>query len=289
LDFSGSTDGEYFLDIFSFHFIYVPDDILLKYWNTESRIFYIVPPFQPIDQLNQPLNSVEVQRITQVFGNHTVLSDVSVAFEKNSITAILGKSGSGKSTLLQIINGMIRPSKGKVILEGQPLDYENIHALRLQMGYVVQQVGLFPHMTVRDNIELLGKISKKPTAEIQKRVEELMDMVNLPLSYLDKYPHQLSGGEQQRAGLCRAMLLRPSLLLMDEPFASLDVGTKQGIYQHLLEIQKKEKRSVVLVTHDWDESILLADNFIWIAEGKIKARGEKSELGELKNTYMSEL
>lgn len=230
-----------------------------------------------------------MQRITQVFGKHTVLSDVSVSFEKNKITAILGKSGSGKSTLLQIINGMIRPSKGKVILEGQSLDYENIHTLRLQIGYVVQQVGLFPHMTVGENIELLGKIGKKPKAEIRVRVEELMDMVNLPLSYLEKYPHQLSGGEQQRAGLCRAMLLRPSLLLMDEPFASLDYGTKQGIYRHLLDIQNKEKRTVVMVTHDWDESILLADNFIWIAEGKIKASGEKPELGELKKTYMSEL
>ena len=239
--------------------------------------------------LNQIQNSVELQGITQVFGNHTVLSDISVSFEKNSITAILGKSGSGKSTLLQIINGMIRPHKGKVILEGQTLNYENIHALRLQIGYVVQQVGLFPHMTVRDNIELLGKIIKKPKAEIRERVKELMNMVDLPHSYLDKYPHQLSGGEQQRAGLCRAMLLRPSLLLMDEPFASLDFGTKQGIYQHLLDIQKKEKRTVVMVTHDWDESILLADYFIWIDEGKIRARGEKSQLEVLKNTNMAEL
>lgn len=239
--------------------------------------------------MNEPPNSVELQGITQVFGDHTVLSDVSVCFEKNSITAILGKSGSGKSTLLQVINGMIKPTQGRVILEGQYLDYKNIHALRLQIGYVVQQVGLFPHMTVRNNIELLGKISKKTKSEIQERAKELMQMVDLPLSYFDKYPHQLSGGEQQRAGLCRAMLLRPSLLLMDEPFASLDYGTKQGIYKHLLEIQKKEKRSVVIVTHDWDESILLADHFIWIADGKIRARGEKSLLKDLKNTYMEEL
>lgn len=258
-------------------------------WKTQSQIIYIVFSIKTLDHLNQPLNSVELQGITQVFGNHTVLTDISVCFEKNSITAILGKSGSGKSTLLQIINGMIRPSRGRVILEGQTLDYENIHALRLQIGYVVQQVGLFPHMTVRNNIELLGKISKNPKTEIQDRVKELMYMVDLPLSYLDKYPHQLSGGEQQRAGLCRAMLLRPSLLLMDEPFASLDFSTKQGIYKHLLDIQKKEKRSVVMVTHDWDESILLADFFIWIDEGKIRARGEKSQLKDLKNTYMSEL
>lgn len=234
-------------------------------------------------------NLVELSHITHAFGNHPVLSDVTLSFRKNSITSILGKSGSGKSTLLQIINGMIRPLNGTVVLDGNFLDHENIHALRLQIGYVVQHVGLFPHMTIRDNINLLGKISKKPKDEIQKRVVELMEMVRLPLSHLDKYPYQLSGGEQQRAGLCRAMLLRPSLLLMDEPFASLDYGTKQGIYQHLLEIQKKERRTIIIVTHDWEESLKLADHFLWIADGKIKAAGDKAELSDLKSTYLSEL
>jgi len=234
-------------------------------------------------------NSVELNHITHSFGDHRVLSDVSVSFKKNKITSILGKSGSGKSTLLQIINGMIQPNEGHVILEGKPLDYKNIYSLRLQIGYVVQSVGLFPHMTIGGNISLLGKISKKPKKEIELRVEELMKMVRLPLSYLDKYPHQLSGGEQQRAGLCRAMLLRPSLLLMDEPFASLDHETKQGIYHHLLDIQNKESRTIVIVTHDWEESIKLADHFIWIADGKIKASGDKSDLVSLKGTYLSAL
>lgn len=232
---------------------------------------------------------MELNHITHFFGDHMVLSDINLFFPKDTITSILGKSGSGKSTLLQIINGMIRPLKGEVILQGKSLDYENIHSLRLQIGYVVQHVGLFPHMTVGENISLLGKIGKKPKEEIRIRVEELMNMVRLPLIYLDKYPHQLSGGEQQRAGLCRAMLLRPSLLLMDEPFASLDYGTKLGIYDHLLDIQKLESRTIVIVTHDWEESVKLADRFIWIANGKLKAAGEKSQLGDLKSAYMSEL
>ncbi|MEX2592420.1 MAG: ATP-binding cassette domain-containing protein [Anditalea sp.] len=239
--------------------------------------------------MSKESNLVELNHITQVFGDQTVLSDVTLSFKRNSITAILGKSGSGKSTLLQIINGMIRPLRGKVTLKGHPLDYKRVHELRLQIGYVVQHVGLFPHMTVRENISLLGKISEKPQDEIKERLEELMEMVRLPLSYLDKYPHELSGGEQQRAGLCRAMLLRPSLLLMDEPFASLDYGTKQGIYDHLLAIQKKESRTVIIVTHDWEESVTLADHFIWIADGKIKATGDKTDLVQLKSTYLSAL
>lgn len=229
-------------------------------------------------------NLVELRRISHSFGDQKVLEDLHLCLKKNRITAILGKSGSGKSTLLQIINGMIQPNIGQVMLNDKPLDYKNIHTQRLQIGYVVQQVGLFPHMSVGDNIRLLGKISKKPAHEITERIRTLMDMVRLPLSYLDKYPHQLSGGEQQRAGLCRAMLLRPPLLLMDEPFASLDHATKQGIYHHLLEIQKKENRTIAIVTHDWEEAIKLADDFIWIAEGKIREAGDKAKLAKMKNT-----
>jgi osmoprotectant transport system ATP-binding protein len=144
-------------------------------------------------------------------------------------------------------------------------------------------------MTIRENICLLGKISKKPENEIRNRMSNLLDMVNLSPSYLDKFPHEISGGEQQRAGLCRAMLLNPPLLLMDEPFASLDYGTKHKIYGHLLDIQKKESRTIILVTHDWDEAIKLADNFIWIDKGKIREIGNKADLEQLKSVYFSEL
>ena len=113
-------------------------------------------------------------------------------------------------------------------------------------------------------------------------------MVQLPVAYLKKYPHELSGGEQQRAGLCRALLLRPSILLMDEPFASLDNRTKQGIYHHLLDIQKKESRTIIMVTHDWEETAVLADHFIWIENGRVKVHGNKLELVKLKDTYFSE-
>lgn len=216
-----------------------------------------------------------------------VLMDVNFSVEQSTITAVMGKSGSGKSTLLQMINGMIRPGAGEVRLHGSPVDYTDLYALRLQIGYVVQHIGLFPHMTIFENIGILGRITKKSRQQVENRVKHLMDMVQLPESYLDKYPHDLSGGEQQRAGICRALLLSPPLLLMDEPFASLDNDTKRGIYQHLLEIQKKENRTVILVTHDWEETAALAGRFIWIENGKVEATGGKDDLVKLREEYFS--
>lgn len=220
--------------------------------------------------------------------SHDVLNKINVSVEQSTITAILGKSGSGKSTLLQVINGMIKPREGEVRLHEKPIDYYNIHSLRLQIGYVVQHIGLFPHMTISENISILGKVSKKPKEEVRDRINELIEMVQLPRTYLRKYPHELSGGEQQRAGLCRALLLRPPILLMDEPFASLDTRTKQVIYRYMLGIQKKESRTIIMVTHDWEETAALADHFIWIEDGRVKVSGDKSELVKLKDTYFSE-
>lgn len=216
-----------------------------------------------------------------------ILNRINVSIEQSTITAVLGKSGSGKSTLLQIINGMIRPREGDVRLHGSAVDYRNIYALRLQVGYVVQHIGLFPHMTISENISILGRVTKKPKQEVKNRVKQLFDMVELPATYLNKYPHELSGGEQQRAGICRALLLKPPLLLMDEPFASLDNNSKRGIYDHLLDIQKKECRTVVMVTHDWEDTAALADNFIWIENGNVKATGGKDDLMKLRDEYFS--
>lgn len=217
-----------------------------------------------------------------------ILTGFNISIHPSTITAVIGKSGSGKSTLLQLMNGMIRPHEGEVRLQGRPIEYGKIHAVRLQIGYVVQHVGLFPHMTVRENISILGKIAKKPKGEIKGRVKSLIEMAQLPVNYLNRYPHELSGGEQQRVGLCRALFLKPPIVLMDEPFASLDNKTKQGIYQYLLDVQKKEQRTIVMVTHDWEEAVALADHFIWIANGKVKAHGDKAALAGLKDTYFAE-
>ena len=233
-------------------------------------------------------NAIDILNVSYGYTpSQDVLKRISVTVEQSTITAILGKSGSGKSTLLQVINGMIKPREGEVKLHGKPVDYHNIHALRLQIGYVVQHFGLFPHMTIAQNIGILGKISKTSREQIESRIKDLIEMVRLPVAYLKKYPHELSGGEQQRAGLCRALLLKPPILLMDEPFASLDNRTKQGIYQHLLDIQEKERRTIIIVTHDWEETAALAGHFFWIEDGRVKVSGDRSELVKLKDNYFS--
>ncbi len=225
---------------------------------------------------------IELSRISHGFGSKIVLTEFSYSFDRDKVIAVLGKSGSGKSTLLQIINGMVKPDQGEVGLFGKHIDYANISALRLQMGYVVQQVGLFPHMNVESNISLLGKISHQPKEVIHERTLQLLDMVQLPMTCLKKYPWELSGGEQQRVGLCRSMFLNPPVLLMDEPFASLDYETKRSIYKHMMTIQKNQPRTIILVTHDWEEAATLADQFIWIEDARIKDAGDHHHLMELK-------
>ena len=233
-------------------------------------------------------NPIELKELYQTFGQNEVLSNISVNFKTESVTALLGKSGSGKSTLLQLINGMIKPSSGSVAVFGNPFDYKKASQIRLKMGYVVQQVGLFPHLNLFDNISLLGKITKMHKEQIKNRVESLMDTVQLPHSYLKKFPHELSGGEQQRAGLCRALFLKPQVLLMDEPFAALDYATKNSIYDYFLLLQKSEPCTVIIVTHDWDEAVRLADEYVWLENGKVKSKGTKNELSLIRNEYQSQ-
>lgn len=230
---------------------------------------------------------IQFQNISQIYDKQEVLSDISLSFATTSVTALLGKSGSGKSTLLQLINGMLKPSKGEVYVFGQRFSYEKANEIRLKIGYVVQQVGLFPHLNIFENISLLGKITKMPKDEMHARVNSLMNTVQLSLEYLQKYPHELSGGEQQRVGLCRALFLKPAILLMDEPFAALDYATKNAIYQYFLLLQKSEPCTVVFVTHDFNEAMTLADEYVWLENGKIRSKGTKSELALIKEAYQS--
>jgi osmoprotectant transport system ATP-binding protein len=223
-------------------------------------------------------SGIRLEKIVHAYENKLVLNEVSHDFIDNKITAVLGRSGSGKTTLLKTINGIVKPERGRVTVFDQPIDYDNIHATRLKMGYVVQQVGLFPHLTILENMSILARIAKSESKYVQSRISYLMNLVQLPNTYLNKYPHQLSGGEQQRVGLCRAMFLNPPVMLMDEPFASLDNETKESIYQDLITSQKTEPRTIILVTHSESEALILADHFIWLKEGKIVESGDRQKL-----------
>ena len=224
------------------------------------------------------MSLIQFKNVSHYYGPVAAVKDISFDIEDLKITAIIGKSGSGKSTLLQIINGLIKPTKGEVIVFGKPIDYSIIDKIRLKIGYSVQGTGLFPHMTVYNNIAILGKITDESKHDIERRIDTLMSFVNLPPSFKTKYPYQLSGGEQQRVGICRAIMLNPPVFLLDEAFAALDPETKNEIHNELLEMQKAEPRTIVIVTHDINEAIKLADNIMFMDGGLIKQYASKQEV-----------
>ena len=224
------------------------------------------------------MNLIQFEKVSHFYNNKAALKDLSFEIEDKKITAIIGKSGSGKSTLLQIINGLIRPTKGIVKVFGSALDYDRLIELRRKIGYSVQGTGLFPHMSIYRNISLPGEISGDSKHDTERRVDTLMSFVNLPPSFKTKYPYQLSGGEQQRVGICRAMLLEPPIFLLDEAFGALDADTKKSIHSDLLELQHAEPRTIVMVTHDLNEALRLCDNLMVIHEGEIHQYGGKNEI-----------
>lgn len=208
--------------------------------------------------------------VSKFYQTQRVLKDVSFEIRPKTITVIIGPSGSGKSTLLQLINGLIRPEEGELLVFQKAIDYGSLTALRRRIGYAVQGTGLFPHLTTRKNISLLASLENWSSEKITKRVKYLMNLVNLKPDYLDKYPHQLSGGEQQRVGLCRAMMLNPEIFLLDEPFGALDPITRNEIHDEFVMLQKSEPRSIVLVTHDLREAVKLADIIVVLNSGEIQ-------------------
>lgn len=212
---------------------------------------------------------VRFENITHYFGERIILDNVNLEIEENKITVIIGKTGAGKSTLLKMINGLVKPSSGKVFVYGSEIDYNNLPELRLKIGYSVQGTGLFPHMTAYENISLLGKVKNQDKNKIESRVNELLKLVHLNDHLLQKYPHRLSGGEQQRVGIARAMFLDPKIYLLDEAFSSLDPETRSDIHKELIHIQQTEPRTILLVTHDMHEAKTLGDKILKIENGKL--------------------
>ena len=216
------------------------------------------------------MSSLSLQSVSKSFGTTTGLEDVSLALDTAGITALIGRSGCGKSTLLKLCNGLLAPDHGTVRVFGEPLDYDDLPRQRSQIGYAVQGTGLFPHLSSRDNITLLAVLAGWSQSAIDRRLEELLTLTQLEAEQLDRYPYQLSGGQQQRVGLCRAMMLKPRLLLLDEPFAAIDPITRRDIHEALLCLYRAEPTSVLLVTHDIREALHLADRIVLLEEGKIR-------------------
>ncbi len=199
-----------------------------------------------------------------------VLRDMNLVVERGETLVLLGRSGSGKTTSLKLINRLIQQSGGDVQVEGKSTSEWDLIQLRRGIGYVIQEAGLFPHYTVAKNVGLLLKIEKKSKAEIRERTEEMLRMVDLdPAQFADRYPYQLSGGQRQRVGVARALAADPPILLMDEPFGALDPLSRSELQQHFLRMREQLHKTIILVTHDVREALLLGTRIGLMESGKL--------------------
>jgi osmoprotectant transport system ATP-binding protein len=199
-----------------------------------------------------------------------IIDGLSFTIERGETLVLLGRSGAGKSTVVRLINRMIDPTSGEVLVEGRPTREWNPIELRRHIGYVIQDVGLFPHYTVEQNISLIPKLQKWDRGKTRARVKELLELVGLEhFEYLDRYPHELSGGQRQRIGVARALAADPPVLLMDEPFGALDPLTRGELQGEFVELQKRLGKTIVIVTHDVGEALLLATRIGVMEDGKL--------------------
>jgi osmoprotectant transport system ATP-binding protein len=204
---------------------------------------------------------------------------VSFGVREGAICMLLGTSGSGKTTLLRMVNRLIDPTSGSILIDGTPTTEQDPIALRRGIGYVIQQVGLFPHLTIEDNVRVVPSILGQSKQETAQRVDELLSLVGLdPAEYRKRFPRQLSGGQQQRVGLARALAADPAILLMDEPFGALDAITRGRMQDELLRIQGSVRRTILFVTHDVEEALKLGDQIAVLSEGKLMQVGTPIEL-----------
>ena len=223
-------------------------------------------------------HSIEFERIVKSYDDNPVIRGVSLALPVNTTTAIVGESGSGKSTLLQLANGLVLPDSGAIRVQGELLDYNHLPAARRSMGYVVQGAGLFPHLTVRENVILVARLEGWPAGKIRDRYNNLLSLFGLDDELSGRFPHSLSGGQAQRVGLCRAMMLDPPLLLLDEPFSALDAITRESIYEEMLQLEDIGDRSILLVTHDMNEASRLAERLVILKQGQVIQQGNLQEI-----------
>ncbi len=213
-------------------------------------------------------------RLENVFkaynGNKNVVDNLSMEINKGELVVLVGESGCGKTTTMKMINRLIEPTGGNIYIDGKDIRNINRNNLRRNIGYVIQNIGLFPHLTIAENIAIIPELCKTEQSEIDKRVNELMMMIDLPPEeYAHRYPKELSGGQQQRVGVARALANNPDIILMDEPFSALDPITRSQLQNELLNLQEDLKKTIVFVTHDIDEAIKLGDKIAVMAEGRI--------------------
>lgn len=233
----------------------------------------------PTKQLFKSIHSIKLKNISKKYNDIDAVKNLDLTIIGGELLILIGGSGSGKTTTLKMINRLIEPDTGDIIINGINTKQYDPVTLRRNIGYVIQQIGLFPHLNIRDNISLVPKLEGWAPEKIDKRVKTLLDMVDLtPSTYMYRYPKELSGGQQQRVGLARAMAMDPRLLLMDEPFGALDPILRRQLHEEFLKIKKDINRTIVFVTHDINEAFKLGDRIAVMHNGQIQQIGTPEEL-----------
>ncbi len=223
---------------------------------------------------------VELVGVSKKYGEATALHPLDLAFAPRKTTVLIGPSGCGKSTILRLIIGLLEPDSGTVQIDGTSLAPKNLAPLRARIGYVIQDGGLFPHLTARANVLLMARHLDRPAEQMRTRLEELCALTRFPVAALDRYPTELSGGQRQRVSLMRALALSPDLLLLDEPLGALDPLVRAALQTDLKEIFQRLQQTAILVTHDLAEAAYLGDHIVLLNEGRIAQQGTLTDLRE---------
>ncbi|MEK4405784.1 betaine/proline/choline family ABC transporter ATP-binding protein [Sporosarcina sp. FSL K6-6792] len=222
---------------------------------------------------------LEFKNVSKIYaGGKKAVDNLDLHINAGEFIVFIGPSGCGKTTTMKMINRLVKPTEGKILINGENIMEKNIVQLRRSIGYVIQQIGLFPHMTIRENIALVPRLMKKSVEERNNKADELIELVNMPKEFLDRYPHELSGGQQQRIGVLRALAADPPLILMDEPFGALDPITRDSLQAEFKHLQRTLGKTIIFVTHDMDEAIKLADRIVIMKDGKIVQMGTPDEI-----------
>ncbi|MBU3126888.1 ABC transporter ATP-binding protein [Clostridium tagluense] len=222
---------------------------------------------------------IEFKNVNKSINGKIILKDINITIEKGELVVFIGPSGCGKTTTLKMINKLLTPTSGEILINGDSINTKNTIKLRRNMGYVIQQAGLLPHLTIGENISLIASIEKMPKDKINEKVIELLNLVGLaPEDYMNKYPKQLSGGQQQRVGVARALIMDPDVILMDEPFSALDPITKTQLQDEIFNIQQNFKKTIIFVTHDMDEALKLGDKICILEAGSVVQFATPEEL-----------
>ncbi|WP_330502701.1 betaine/proline/choline family ABC transporter ATP-binding protein [Peribacillus frigoritolerans] len=222
---------------------------------------------------------LKIENVSKIYkGGKKAVKNISLDIKKGEFICFIGPSGCGKTTTMKMINRLIEPSEGKILINGENIMDKDPVELRRQIGYVIQQIGLFPHMTILENITLVPKLLKWNEQKKKERALELLQLVDMGPEYLERYPYELSGGQQQRIGVLRALASNPPLILMDEPFGALDPITRDALQEEFKNLQRTLDKTIVFVTHDMDEAIKLADRIVILRAGEIVQVGTPDEI-----------